>query len=198
MAIGSDCEIIRSGLLDQPVNALSALAFVAVAVVIRRRPVLAVLSAAAGIGSFAYHGFGGDVAQWAHDVSVFCLIVGITYEHRVMLVLTAGVVAGLAFWALPPIADVLTVAVALNGVAALAHRGSLASPRALLALVVLVTAAVVNSLSRTGQPWCDPESLLQGHGLWHVGTAVALYLWSRASNVRGQSRKAATSNSPST
>ena len=37
--------------------------------------------------------------------------------------------------------------------------------------------AVANVLSRTGAPLCRPDSLLQGHALWHVLTAVGAALW---------------------
>jgi len=38
-----------------------------------------------------------------------------------------------------------------------------------------VAANVVWNLSRTGRPWCDPESLLQGHALWHLLTAATVW-----------------------
>ena len=45
------------------------------------------------------------------------------------------------------------------------------------AVVALALAAVVNVLSRTGAPLCRPDSLLQGHAVWHVLTAVGAALW---------------------
>jgi len=42
---------------------------------------------------------------------------------------------------------------------------------------LLVSGAVVFALSRTGGPLCRPESLLQGHALWHLATAGALAAW---------------------
>ena len=45
---------------------------------------------------------------------------------------------------------------------------------------VLVTGAAaiaVNLLTRTGAPLCRPSSLLQGHAVWHVLTAVVIALW---------------------
>jgi hypothetical protein len=72
-----DCELIRvDGLLAQPVNALSALAFVAVGVwlVVRRRSLLGVLTVAVGIGSFLFHGPQPAGAKWIHDVSILWLL----------------------------------------------------------------------------------------------------------------------------
>jgi hypothetical protein len=43
--------------------------------------------------------------------------------------------------------------------------------------VALALAVVANVLSRTGAPLCRPDSLLQGHAVWHVLTAVGAALW---------------------
>ena len=48
----------------------------------------------------------------------------------------------------------------------------LLGPLALLALV-----AVIGRLGATGNPLCDPSSLWQPHGLWHIGAAVAVAWW---------------------
>jgi hypothetical protein len=32
------------------------------------------------------------------------------------------------------------------------------------------------NMSLTGMPWCDPSSLIQGHGVWHLLNAVSIYL----------------------
>jgi hypothetical protein len=46
-----------------------------------------------------------------------------------------------------------------------------------LALAALAVGGIVNALSRTGAPLCRPDGLLQGHGVWHVLTAVGAGLW---------------------
>lgn len=47
-----------------------------------------------------------------------------------------------------------------------------------LATFALFGAAVaVNAVSRTGEPLCQPDSLLQGHAAWHVLTATAVAWW---------------------
>jgi hypothetical protein len=43
-------------------------------------------------------------------------------------------------------------------------------------VAVLLVAYTVWQFGRRGHPWCEPESLLQWHGLWHVLCAVAAYL----------------------
>ncbi len=59
-----------------------------------------------------------------------------------------------------------------------AGSGRLAAYR--LAVGSAATGAAFNLLGRTGGPLCDPDSLLQGHALWHVLTAVALGAWAVA------------------
>ena len=48
----------------------------------------------------------------------------------------------------------------------------LLGPLALLGFV-----AVVGRLGATGGPLCDPAAVLQPHGLWHLGAALALLWW---------------------
>ena len=47
----------------------------------------------------------------------------------------------------------------------------------LLPVALLVAGYVVFLLSRTGGPLCDPDSLWQGHAVWHLvaGTGLAVY-----------------------
>ena len=81
----SDCERCRPGLVTQPANTVSSLAYVAagagVLVEARRRPATAHPGAAAvgwslvavGAGSVAYHGPGGGVGRWLHDASLLAM-----------------------------------------------------------------------------------------------------------------------------
>ena len=73
----SDCERIRPGLIAQPANTVSSLAFIVAAVPIWQqgragRGVAAAL-AFEGIGSVAYHGPGGRVAKFMHDIGLVFL-----------------------------------------------------------------------------------------------------------------------------
>ncbi|MGL5911924.1 MAG: ceramidase domain-containing protein, partial [Phycicoccus sp.] len=43
-------------------------------------------------------------------------------------------------------------------------------------VLVLLVAFAVWTTGQDGHPWCDPSSLLQAHGLWHVLCAVSAYL----------------------
>ncbi len=134
-----DCELLRAGWPVQPVNTVSALAFVVVGAVLWRQGarVPAVLSGAVGVGSVMFHGSPGTVSSWLHDVTLYALVA----------------VAAVRVWRLLQVRRVPIVAGSVFG-------GGL----------------VVWASSRTGGPWCDPESLLQGHAVWHVAAAVAVGL----------------------
>ena len=81
-----DCEHIVSGILGQPANALSSLAFVVSATWILvlafrgeragRAPliVFALTVAANAVGSFALHGPDPGWAQWAHDTAIISVL----------------------------------------------------------------------------------------------------------------------------
>ncbi len=42
-------------------------------------------------------------------------------------------------------------------------------------LASLLVSIIVWDLSRTGTSFCDPDSLFQGHAVWHLGTALAAF-----------------------
>jgi hypothetical protein len=72
----ADCEQLHDGLLEQPVNALSSLAYVAAGMWVWRHDRLqGAALVAVGVGSIAYHGFGGTVAHWLHDVTIVVVAV---------------------------------------------------------------------------------------------------------------------------
>lgn len=51
------------------------------------------------------------------------------------------------------------------------------SPWLLLATIgVFIPGALVWQHSRTGAPWCSPESWFQGHAVWHVCCAMAVFV----------------------
>ncbi|HLF43892.1 MAG TPA: hypothetical protein VJA46_10265, partial [Acidimicrobiia bacterium] len=78
MGAAADCESIGVGLLRQPVNSLTTLAFaVAGIVVMTRRPErlwVGIALIATGIGSFLFHGPMPGGSEWAHDVTLAWLL----------------------------------------------------------------------------------------------------------------------------
>jgi len=76
----SDCERIRPGLIAQPVNTASSLAYcVSGGWLLRAGPraadrrALGLAAIAAGLGSVAYHGPGGVAARLFHDITALAL-----------------------------------------------------------------------------------------------------------------------------
>lgn len=73
---GSDCEALHDGLLGQPVNAVSSLAYVVAGVYVLRRggpATVAAALAAVGVGSVLYHGPMPAGAGPVHDGSIVAL-----------------------------------------------------------------------------------------------------------------------------
>ena len=149
---GTDCERIGAGWLAQPANAVSSLAYVAVAGWLlrdARRPendrIVLVSSAAAlaavGAGSLAYHGLQPDWAPLLHDGSILGLgavLFGVTARSLIL-------------------------------------RKSLGELRRWRAAGAWAAAGLVcYAAGRTGSRICRPESVLQFHGIWHGLSAVAL------------------------
>ena len=200
----ADCEAIRSGVLLQPANAASSLVFVLVGGLImapgfRRRADLPARAAFAwtlvfvGLGSVGFHGVGGPLAGWAHDVSLsvlFLLVlaveIGISRHWRPHQVLAAWGVPALGLGVLgaivPRMADPLNAVLVVPAVGMVmirvlrdrnwsAHRGTL------FGLALLAAGAVLMLASRTGGPLCDPSSLWQGHALWHVFAAAGIGIY---------------------
>jgi hypothetical protein len=196
-----DCERLTDGLLLQPVNALSSLAFVLVGIgvgaVVSRRIgrqhrgwSFGVVLILVGLGSVAFHGPGGSPADWAHDASITALLFlviavelgdRLRWESRQELIVwgtATAVITGVeALW--PPMADVVNAVLAGLAVIVIvgARWGSPIArvrPGVAVGLVLLAVGALVMVLSRSGGPWCDPDSFLQGHAAWHGLAALGL------------------------
>jgi hypothetical protein len=161
MPLGAgDCERLHDGLIAQPVNTASALAYVAVGAWLAgrglragdgRRPLLALGLAAglAGVGSVDYHGTGSPAARLLHDGGLYA-VVGLVAAGEVARRLRRApwTPAGRAAW-----------------------RAALAATAA---------GAACWWLGRTASPWCDPDSPLQLHAAWHLLGAAALACWALA------------------
>jgi len=152
VALGAgDCERLHDGLIAQPVNTASALAYVAVGawLIGRRRVGFGLAVAAAGIGSVDYHGPGSPAARLLHDGGLYA-------------------VAGLVAWH--------EVGRRLRRARLPADR----RPAYRAALAAAAAGAACWWLGRTTSPWCDPDSLLQSHAAWHLLGAAALACWAVA------------------
>ena len=191
----SDCEAIREGFLGQPVNALSSGAYLVAGAALvadaagtsgahRHRLVTFGLAVAAnGVGGVGYHGPGDRLSRWVHDSALLASL---------GLILVTDV-EGLRRH--PPSRPAALIVVLASGAAASHPSVSIAAQRVLTALAPVLEVlrrpargyaltagigALVHAGSRTGGRLCRPESRLQGHALWHLVSALALWQWGRA------------------
>ena len=180
-----DCERIGAGWLAQPVNSLTSLIFVAAGVIIAgRRPERAwvgVAVAATGIGSFLFHGPVPTGSQLAHDVSLAWLlatvpVVGTRWDR--WMVLPGLALIGVFLAVVPSLADPLFITLTATVLIVLVRRDR--SSATIRPLTLLVISAAVGRLGATGWPLCDPDSVFQPHGIWHLGAAAAVTWWALA------------------
>jgi hypothetical protein len=194
MGAAADCEIIGPGFLGQPINSLTTFAFVvagAVLIAVRRdRRWVGIGLVATGVGSFVFHGPMPPGSEWAHDVTLAWLIaivggVGSRWERFSRL--PALVVLAIAFALVPAIADPVTLV--MTALALLTVLGQDRSRRVLAPLIVLAVIAGFGRLGATGAPLCDPESILQPHGAWHIGSALTVAWWAVVYSNRSTTRR---------
>lgn len=153
-----------------------------------------------GVGSIAFHGPQPGWARLMHDLSIAAAIVLIASrgigtlrrwpEAAVIAVAAATtLIVGVVMTLSPEVGIALTAIVGLVAVAVefvlfrKEQQRSLAKPivRWLMAMGgLLVIAGAINVLGRTDGPLCDPDSILQGHALWHLLTAAAFALYGYA------------------
>ena len=206
----SDCEHIGQGLLAQPANTLSSLAYVLAGVLLLRRSlagrsgartmpmVYAVAVIGVGIGSAAFHGPMPAWGRFAHDLSI-AAVLAFVIGYDVALARWASANAGLAMFvgitgacavvlAVAPDAgnalDAVLVAgavVAEIGASRSAAGRATADGRLWIVIVGVVTiGALLNAVGRTDAPLCEPDSPVQLHAVWHVLTAFVLWLYGTA------------------
>lgn len=148
-----DGEALRPGLIAQPVNAFSSMAYPIAGYWRYRRlvragdrspagRVLVVAMAVNGLGSMGFHGPGDRVSERIHDLSLSAIVAIVTGD---------------------------LVVIAVRRPVELTRR---AGPAAILG-----AGALLNRLGRTGGPWHRPKSRLQPHAGWHLLSATSLALW---------------------
>lgn len=203
----SDCEAIGDALLAQPVNAVTSLAYVVagaviVALAVRgRRAIVAstvygVCVAAIGFGSVLFHGPQTSGSQLLHDLPIlvtalFVVVADVAalrprlWHPWVIFGVAAAIATALSVVEIGLIGAATGIAVAAIVVLeVLIYRRRVRDvpPRRQLTaygliLVVVVLAATAYLLGRTGSPTCDPDSVVQFHGLWHLISAGIFATW---------------------
>jgi hypothetical protein len=190
------CEAVGAGLLRQPANALSSLAFCVAALVAADRgrrlarhtperalaPIVALTLLALGAGSLAYHAqltFAGQVLDVQGMYLLGTLLTtgalwrrGTLTAARATLLAVALVVGLLGAQAAFPDARRWLFALVLLPGIALEWRLAPQSRPLGCAVVALVIAYAVWLADDRGL-WCEPTSWLQGHAVWHLLTAVS-------------------------
>lgn len=153
-----------------------------------------------GLGSFAFH---GTLRAWggaADLISMYAYIAFVVaydaarigeWGRRRFLVVFATITAipSIALAVIPPeygkwlfaalvaAALVLELAVSVPAMRPWAPRpiDPARRPWFWAGLGSFIVANAVWNVSHTGGLWCDPHSLLQGHGLWHLLSALAVW-----------------------
>ncbi|MET0566160.1 MAG: hypothetical protein ABW021_06945 [Acidimicrobiia bacterium] len=182
MGAAADCEAIGAGFLGQPINTLTTLGFVVagIIVIVGRQDMrwIGIGLVSTGIGSFLFHGPMPPGNEWAHDVSLAWLLAMIagwgTRWERVSR-LPALVVIGAVVVLVPMIADPFAGVMAVVAVMSILLRDR--SAATVGPLLLLASVAVFGRLGATGGPLCNPDSLLQPHAVWHLGSALAVTWW---------------------
>lgn len=190
---GRGCEQTTDGFLTEPVSALSSLAFVAGgATVIRtapggssRRPYGALVTGI-GLGSFVQHGPNPTWADLAHDLPLAGTLAFVAADAAADLTdrprrewWWAGATLTLVplIVRAPAKADLVQAGMAALAVGltlARARQRPQVRRRIAWAVGLLAVGGTVEVLAQDGKPLCDPDSLLQGHAVWHLLSAAAL------------------------
>lgn len=181
MGPAADCEAIRAGFLGQPVNALTTLGFVvAGGLIMVRNPErrwVGIALIATGTGSFLFHGPMPPGSEWAHDVSlawVIAVVAAAGTRAGPYSKLPTLVVLGIGFALVPSLADPIAVVLTVVAVVSVLRTRDYS---VLAPLLLLGAVGLFGRLGATGGPLCDPPSLFQPHGVWHLGSATAVAWW---------------------
>lgn len=204
-----DCEHCRPGLLAQPANAASSLAYVGAGALMvraaaghepRRRPIERAVgwaTVAAGLGSVAYHGPGGPLGHYAHDASLIAMFGLVAVADVAVIAPDVEVppavlvaVPVIAAWAASPRRSMVAQGV-VAGLAISAEVARMAATREAppgsgrrwqrwAELPAFGVGGALHLLGRSGGPLCRPDSPVQPHAVWHALTAFTL--WLRASD----------------
>jgi hypothetical protein len=202
MELAAVCERSRVGFLGERANAVTSVAFVvaAAAVLVARRrsgshcdapvrdrqTVFALLVAAIGVGSFIQHGPHPDWQAYAHDLPLAAVLVFVATDAVSDLI---GRELSHGWWLVPSVAmgavvasgaTASTIVQAVMAAAAIglnlvrARRRPPVRKTVIAALVIAAAGAVIGTVTdRTSL--CRADNLVQGHAVWHVLAAAALW-----------------------
>ncbi|MDP8981533.1 MAG: ceramidase [Acidobacteriota bacterium] len=175
------CEAVRTGLIAQPANTWSSLAFVFVGAWILARSPMKVYGAATiaiGLGSAFYHASLTFVGQVADIFGMYLLVtfmlvfrVGRWFGPLYIALNLALLAAQVAF----PQSRRYLFAAVIAGVLILETRARGIERKWLYWALAAMSAGFLLWTLDITHSLCDPQSLLQGHAFWHVLGAVAAW-----------------------
>jgi hypothetical protein len=218
------CERYTDAFLGQPANAVTSGAFVLVGIGIlaagsrrgvplgvpvrdRETVVFGLLVSGIGIGSFIQHGPNPDWQAYAHDLPLAAVLVFVATDAISDL---RGRELSPGWWLVPSAAMVPVVAAgprasaivqaAMAGTAIglnliRAERRPMLRRTLYATLLTVATGAVIGTLTDRSA-LCRPDSLLQGHAIWHLLAAAALWRLAAAVGARRSPPHATTGTTP--
>ncbi len=201
----TDCEALGGGWLVQPVNAVTSGAYLIAALALATAStsgkaerlglvLFASATAGVGVGSFLFHGPQPSVARLGHDVGIASVFIVVSTtaagrrwgwrQWRVLAVSGGALGTTVVVLLRAPNAGLVVIlawlAVALVFEARTWRPTGIGEPlRTPGVATAVVVAGGFNWLGRTDAPLCDPNSWFQGHAVWHVGTALALWWYGK-------------------
>jgi hypothetical protein len=204
------CEAVRSQLIRQPANTISGLSFIIVAVLVWSSPntfamlpvyrrLYAFAAGLIGLGTMFYHAsltFWGQTADvlGMYLIATFLVLLNVARVRRlsdaalvtIYLASNAILLGGLIV--LPAarryvFAVLIVLAVSLELLARRREPTGHETRFFTAAVAVLAIGFLIWSLDIT-RTWCAPTSWLQGHAVWHIAGATALWLIYRSHGVR--------------
>lgn len=174
----NDCELVRSGGIAQPSGAWSALSICLVALWgLHRTPrrgasIIATTMLLAGVAAFSSHATLHPLAMALDTSAVSALGAAIAATVAGPLDSRVAAVGAAMLGLVPVLGAAIAFASVLTAAVLVVRLGSMGW----LALLTFSIGVIVWILSRTGRPWCDPDSIVQGHAVWHVLAALGLGL----------------------
>jgi len=118
--------------------------------------------------------------EFVHDVSIVLTLVWVlAVETKRTRLWPWGFALAVGASLTPTVADPVQAVLAAAVLAAVSLPREQRTRR-LQSVAILAVGGVVGTLARTGGPLCDPDSVWQGHGFWHLAAATSLAIWGLA------------------
>jgi len=199
------CEHQRDHGIAQPINTISALGFVVVALIIytttsnMMATITATLLLILGVTTALMHGMAEHWALKSDESAMFALLGWFilcylmvlapsvpTSTFVIMYILFLFIIVSNAIWNtsthLLPFIVFAIISFGIISYCVYHHPGEI--KYFVTSIVLFIVALIIWRLSFDGGLLCYPKSWFQGHAVWHILTSVAfLYLWKHVSSI---------------